>query len=156
MRNFMDKVSSDVTKITQPCTAAQENTGKSIENVVLQVLTKPQHVTLHNPTTDSRTFGTICTSNSSCETNLTSSWPTTYFGMPQQSNNYVYHSQRPYVTPASPHAYVNQQPPNQTTFQFNQLVVELFRCQTKLTCSTQWLHQQITDALENIAKSSSF
>ena len=76
--------------------------------------------------------------------------------MPQQSNNDMYHSQRPYETPTSSHAYVNQQCPNQTSFDLNQSVVELFRRQTKLTHSTQWLHQQTTDALNNIAKSSSF
>ena len=32
----------------------------------------------------------------------------------------------------------------------------MFKCHTKLTHSTQQLHQQTTDALENIAKSSSF
>ena len=37
---------------------------------------------------------------------------------------------------------VNQQPSNQTPFDFNQSVVELFRCQTKVTHSTQLLHQQ--------------
>ena len=88
--------------------------------------------------------------------NLTSSWPTNNLGMPQQSNNDVYHSQRPYETPTSPHAYINQQPSSHTTFDFNQLVVELFRCQTKLPHSPQWLHQQMADALENIAKFSLF
>ena len=76
--------------------------------------------------------------------------------MPQQSHNDAYHSKRPYETPTSPHDYVNQQPPKQTPLNFNQLVVELFRCQTKLTHSTQWLHHQMTDALENVAKFSSF
>ena len=32
----------------------------------------------------------------------------------------------------------------------------MFRRQTELTHSTQWLHQQTTDVLNNIAKSSSF
>ena len=76
--------------------------------------------------------------------------------MPHQSNNDTYPSQRPYETPSSTHAYVNQQPSNQTPFDFNQLVVELFRCQTELTHSTQQLHKQTIDALENIAISSSF
>ena len=35
-------------------------------------------------------------------------------------------------------------------------MVELFRCQTKLTHSTQQLHQQTRDALENMAKYSLF
>ena len=46
--------------------------------------------------------------------------------------------------------------PNKTSFDLNQSVVELFRRQTELTHSTQQLHQQTTDALNNIAKSSSF
>ena len=41
-------------------------------------------------------------------------------------------------------------------FQFSQFIIELFRCQTKLTHSTQWLHQQTTDTLNNTAKSSLF
>ena len=57
--------------------------------------------------------------------------------MPQQSNNDAYYSQRPYDTPTSPHAYVNHQSPNQIPFNLNQLVVEWFRCQTKLTLSAQ-------------------
>ena len=71
--------------------------------------------------------------------------------MPEQSNNDRYHSQRPCETPTSPHACVNQQPPNQTSFDFSQSVVELFRRQTELTHSTQQLHQQTIDALNNIA-----
>ena len=68
----------------------------------------------------------------------------------------MYYPQRPYETPTSPQAYVNQQPPNQTSFDFGQSVVELFRYQTKLTHSTWQLHQQTTDTLNNITKSSSF
>ena len=108
LRNFMDKVSHDITKITQACTTAQENTGKLIENVISQAFTKPQDITPPNPTVDSRSNQT---SNSSCETNWTSSWPTTNYGMSQQSNNDTYHLWRPFETPTSPHAHVNQQPP---------------------------------------------
>ena len=56
----------------------------------------------------------------------------------------------------SPHAYVNLQYPNQISLDFNQSVDDSFQRQTELTYSTQWLHQQTTDALNNIAKSSSF
>ena len=45
LRNFTDKVSDDITKTTQACIAAQENTGKLIENVISQALMKPQDVT---------------------------------------------------------------------------------------------------------------
>ena len=78
------------------------------------------------------------------------------FGILQQSNKDTYHSPRPYETPTSPHAYVNQQPPNLTPLDFNQSIVELFTHQTELTHSSQQLHQPTTDALENIAKSSFF
>ena len=71
-------------------------------------------------------------------------------------NNDTYHLQRPYETHTSPQAYVNQQSLNQNSFNFNQSVFELFQRQTELTHSTQWLHQQTADALNNIAKSSSF
>ena len=101
-------VSSDITKITQVCTAAQENSGKLIENILSQALTKPQDIIPPNHTVDSRSSQT---SNSSYETNWTSSWPTANFGIPQQSNNVMYHWQRHYETPTSPHACVNQQPP---------------------------------------------
>ena len=53
-RNFT--VSGDITKIMQAYTAAQENTGKLIENAISQALTKPLDVTLPNPTIDSRTL----------------------------------------------------------------------------------------------------
>ena len=107
----MDKMSGDITKITQACTIAQENTGKLIENVISQVSTKPQHVAPPNPTVHSRTFENNLRSNSSYETNWTSPWPITNFGMPQQSNNDTNHLQRPFETPTSPHAHVKQQLP---------------------------------------------
>ena len=65
------------------------------------------------------------------------SWQTNNFGIPQHPDNEAYHLQRPYETPVSPYAYVGQQQPNPTQFDFNKLVVKLFRCQTKLTHSTQ-------------------
>ena len=132
LRNFTDKESGDITKIMQACTVAQENTGKLIENAISQTLTKSQGVTPPNPTTDSRAFGTNHASNSSYETNWTLSLQTNIFGITQQSNNNAYHSQRPYETPTSPHAYVNQQPPNPIPFDINQSVVKLFKHQTEL------------------------
>ena len=47
LRNLTVKVSCDITKITQACTAAQENTGKLIENAISQALTKPQDFMPH-------------------------------------------------------------------------------------------------------------
>ena len=90
-----------------------------------------------NPAIDPITFGTNCSSNSSYETNSTSSCQTNSFGIPQHQNNEAYHSQSPYETPVSPYAYVGQQPPNPTPFDFNQSVVKLFRHETELPHSTQ-------------------
>ena len=67
----MDSVSGNIIKITQASTAAQENTGKLMENAILQAVIKPQDITPPNPVRDSRTVGTDSTSNSSCETNWT-------------------------------------------------------------------------------------
>ena len=54
LRNFTDIVFSDITKITQACTTAQENTSKLIENALSQALAKPQDITPPNSTVDSR------------------------------------------------------------------------------------------------------
>ena len=64
-------MSSDINKIIQVCTAAQENTGKLIESAISQAVTNPQDVM---PSIDSRTLRTNCASNSSYETNWTASW----------------------------------------------------------------------------------
>ena len=45
LRHFMGKVSGDISKTTEACTATQENTGKLLENVISQALTKPQDIT---------------------------------------------------------------------------------------------------------------
>ena len=58
LRNFTDKVSGDITKITQTCTAAQENTGKLKEDAISQTPPKPQDVMPSKPTIDSRLLGT--------------------------------------------------------------------------------------------------
>ena len=100
----------------QACTTAQENTGKLIENAFSQALTKPQDVTSPNPAIDFGTFGTNHASFSSYKTNWTLSWQTNNFGIPQDPNNEAYHSQRPYETPVSPHAYVGQQQHNLIPF----------------------------------------
>ena len=54
------------------------------------------------------------------------SWPTTNYNIPQQSDNDTHNLQRSYKSHMSPHAYVNQQSPNQNSFDFSQSVVELF------------------------------
>ena len=106
----MDKVSSDITKITLACTTAQENTGILIENAISQALTNP------NLAINSRPFGTNQASSSPYKSNWTSYWQTNNFGIPQNFNNDMYHPKTPYETPTSLHAYVNQQPPNPYPF----------------------------------------
>ena len=56
----------------------------------------------------------------------------------------------------SHHAYVSQQQPNLTPLDLNHSVVRLFQCQIELIHSIQCLHQQMMDALQNIARSSPF
>ena len=107
----------------QACKTVQENTAKLIENTISQALTKPQDIIPPNPNLYSRNSWT---SNSSYEPNWTSSWPTNNYNMSQQSNNYMHNLQRPHKSHTSSHVYVNQQSPNQTSFDFNQSVVELF------------------------------
>ena len=54
LTNFTNKVSSDITKITQAPTASQENMAKLKENTISQALTKAQDVTSPTTTIDSR------------------------------------------------------------------------------------------------------
>ena len=49
LKNFTEKLSSDITKNTQAYTTAQENTGKLIEDAILQALTKSQNSTDSTP-----------------------------------------------------------------------------------------------------------
>ena len=81
LKYYTTNMSGNITKSTQACTAAQENTDKLMENVISQDLTKPQDITPPNPTIDSRSSQT---SKSSYEANLTSSQPTTNYGLLQQ------------------------------------------------------------------------
>ena len=128
--------------------------GKINRKCNITALTKAQDITHPTATIDSRNFRVNHTTNSSYETNWTSPWPITNIVMSQQLENDTNQTQRPYETHTSPHAYVNQQPPNQTFFDFKKSVIELFRCPTELAHSTQCLHQQTTEVLNNIAKSS--
>ena len=68
--------------------------------------------------------------------------------MLQQPESDTHQIHRPYEAHTPPQSYTNQQDPNQTTIDFSQSVIKLFRCQTKLTHSSECLHQQTTDALK--------
>ena len=137
LRNFMEKVSSDINKISQACTAAQVKTGKLIENSIAQGLTRPQNIMPPNPAIDCRTFGQkpcikfFLQNNLDCILAKKQYWHTT------TPTNEANHLQGPYEIPVSPYTYVGQQPPNPTPFNFNQSVVKLFRNQTELIHSTQ-------------------
>ena len=103
LRNFTDKLSGDINKVTQACTTAKVNAGKLIENAMLQVLTKPEDILLMTQTRLQPAKQTILAYH----------------------NNDAYHLQRPCETSVSPYAYVGQQPPNLThliLMSVNQLV----------------------------------
>ena len=106
LRKFMDKVSCDITKNIQAYTTAQENTGKLLENMISQALTKSQDSTPPNPTLNSRSNQA---SNSSYEANWTLSWLTSNYIMQKQSNNDTFYIERPYGTCTSAQACENQQ-----------------------------------------------
>ena len=101
----------NINKITQMCTAAQENTSKLIKNAISEALTKPQDVIPPYLARDSRTFEANQDSNSSYNTNWMTFWQTNNFDIPQHANNEAYHLQKPCETPVPPHACVGQQPP---------------------------------------------
>ena len=123
---------------------------KSAKNSVSQALTKAQSTTTSSTSIDTRNFGTNY-ANPSYETSWTSAWPTSNHTMPLQPEINTHQIHRPYKSYTPPQTYKNQQHLNQTLFNFNQSVFKCFRCQTELTHSTQCLHQQTTDALNNIA-----
>ena len=86
---------------------------------------------------------------------MTSAWPTSSPVKSQQPDTDTHQTHRTYKAHTPPQSYTKQQHANQTLSNFSESVIELFRHQTELTQSTQCLHQQTTDALNNIAKSSS-
>ena len=83
LKNFTNKASGDITMITQAYNIAQENTGKLIENVISQALTKAQSTTTLSTSIDTRNFGTNY-ANPSDETSWTSAWHSSNHTMPQQ------------------------------------------------------------------------
>ena len=102
--NLSDKVSGDVNKITQVCTAAQENTGTLIENAILQALATPHDRTPPgpNPPREARIFTLNWASNLLSDVKFTASWQTDDFGVTQHRNRKAYHLQVPQETPTSP------------------------------------------------------
>ena len=119
LKKFTDKVSSDITNITQVYSTAQENTGKLVENAIWQALTKAQ-----NTTTSSRNFR-VNYANPSYETNWTSAWLTSNLVMSQQPDIDKHHTHRTNEAYTPPQTYTNQQHHNQTSSDFNEYVIEL-------------------------------
>ena len=96
LKKFTNKVSSDITKITQAYTTTQENMGKLIENMILQALTKAWDVTIPSATVHSRNLDDNHATNSSNETKWTPFWSTANLTMPQQHENGTHQTERLY------------------------------------------------------------
>ena len=153
LKNFTHKVSGDVTKITQAHNTEQENTGKLIENAILQALTKAQSTTLHPLAQILEILELIM--HTPYETSWTSAWPTSNHTVAQKPEINMHQIHRHCEEHTPPQTYINQQHPSQIPVNLNQSAIELFRHQNELTHSTQCLQQQTTDVLNNITKSSS-
>ena len=135
LKNFTNKVSSNITKIIQAYNTAQENTGKLIENAIPKALTKAQSTTTPSISTDTTNFGTYYANPNHI--------------MSQQPQINTHQIQRPYKEHTPTQTYIKQQHPKQTPFNLNQSVIKLCRCQNELTHSIQHLHPKTTDALNN-------
>ena len=156
LRNFMDNVSGDITKITQACTMNDKLTDKLMENTMSQALTKPQDVTtpvspqiLEHLEQIIHQIPLMKQIGPCPGKQITAAYHSNLIMMHITHTDLMRHVQLPIF-------YVNEKISYPTPFDFNQPIVELFRHQTKLTHSTQWLYQKTTAALENIAKSLSF
>ena len=124
----------------QAYSTAQENTGKLTENAISQAVTRAQ-----NTTTSSRNFRVTVQTH-----HMTSN-----LAMSKQPDIDTHQTHRAYAAHIPPHTCTKQQHLNETSINFNESIIELLMHQTELTYSTQHLHQQTTEALNNIIKSSS-
>ena len=112
------------------------------------MLTKVENTTTSSTPVDPGNFRVNYT-NSSCETNWTTAWLTFNIAMSQQPEIDTSNSQASQSTYTPTNLY-KPKTPQSDPFQL-QSFIKLFRCQTKLTHSTH-LHQQTTDALNNVTK----
>ena len=76
LKDFTKQVSSDLTKMTQAHKTVQEHTGKLIENMISQALTKVQDTGIPSYTTVDASFQGENYTNPSYESNWTSTWST--------------------------------------------------------------------------------
>ena len=81
--------------------------------------------------------------------------PIQNYNMSQQSETKTHPGYQLYEDHISPQNHTYQQHSNHKSLDLNHSVIKLFRQQTELKHSTQCLHQQITDAWNNISQSSS-
>ena len=125
LKNFTNKKSGDITKITKAYNTAHENTDKLIENAISQTLRKAQSTTTPSTSIDTRNFGPNY-ANPSYETNWTSALLTSNHTMSQQPEINTHQIHRHYEEHTPPQTYINQQHPNQTPFNLNQSVVKPF------------------------------
>ena len=76
--------------------------------------------------------------------------PTNNYNMSQQPKVNTHHVYRPYEDHIPLQTHTNQTCPNQTSLDLNESVIKHLRCH-----SMQCLHQQVTDAINRITRSSS-
>ena len=152
MKKFTNKVSSDITKVTQAYNSSQEKTGQLIENTLSQALTKAQNIITAATPIDTRNFGTNCT-NHPHKARWTSTWPSYNYNMSQQPEINRHQVYRPYKYHIPHQTHTNQQYPHQASR--HQSVCCWISSKTELTHRIQHLHQQTTDALNIITRSSS-
>ena len=133
--------------MTQTHKAVQEQTGKIIENAMSQALTKKQDTTISASTTLNTSNQNVNYASPPHSLYQTPTWHTTHPNIPHP----------PHVNTILQMNTQSNRPGQQlyhTPTNLNQSVADLLRCQTDLAHYTQCLHQQTTDVLCNIAKSS--
>ena len=160
LKNFTKQVLNDITKMVQAHNTAQEHTGKLIENAISQTLTKAWDIVASSPTTVNTNIQDINYTSPSYESNWDIVGPHSIplCHTPDKLTHIQHidtkkHEQIQKLIQLNNNRmsfWISSNPPD-----FNQSVVELLKCPTELTHSTQCLHQQTTDALHSITKSSS-
>ena len=112
LQNFTYNVSSDLHKVTQVCTTAQENISRLVQDAISQALANPQESTSTgaNSSREPRIFIFTLNQvpNSSNDAHFTASWQMNDFGVAQHLDWEAYHSQVLQEMAKWPHTHVNQ------------------------------------------------
>ena len=153
LNNFTKQGSSNIIEMTQAPSATQEHTGKLIEDVISKALAKSQDTTMPLPNAINTSTRNLTYTSPTYDSHQTSMWPPSQQAMsftPIVDFHQTYHCQESQTNKNSDciEHQVHQIPPD-----FNQSLAALLRHQTELGHSTQCLHQQTTDVLHNITKS---